>query len=108
MIRCRIWSRWLAGERITALVEPTVPLVAPVRGWGYDHSGTDYEFVSLTHYWDWTGFPAVALPSGVGARSGLPVGVSLVGPAGSDRDLLSIGGALQRELGVPVPPGLAV
>jgi mandelamide amidase len=59
----------------------------------------------LTHYWDWTGFPAVALPAGVGSRSGLPVGVSFIGPAGADWELLSLGIALQDELGVPVPPG---
>ena len=48
------------------------------RGDGYDHAGTDYALISLTHLWDWTGFPVAALPAGVG-RAGLPVGVSLVG-----------------------------
>ena len=46
-----------------------------------------------------------ALPAGVG-RSGLPVGVSLIGPAGSDWELLAMGIALQEELGVPEPPAL--
>jgi len=101
------WSEWFAEQRITALVEPTVPIVAPVRGWGYDHAGTDYEFISLTHYWDWTGFPAAALPTGVGSRSNLPVGISLVAPAGTDWELLSVGVALQADLGTRVPPGLA-
>jgi len=100
-----VWSDWFAEQRISLVIEPTVPIVAPVRGWGYDHAGTDYEFISLTHYWDWTGFPAVALPAGVGSRSGLPVGISLIGPAGSDWELLSVGIALQRELGVPAPHG---
>jgi Asp-tRNA(Asn)/Glu-tRNA(Gln) amidotransferase A subunit family amidase len=45
----------------------------------------------------------VALPAGVG-RSGLPVGVSLIGPAGADWELLALGIALQAELGVPEPP----
>jgi aspartyl-tRNA(Asn)/glutamyl-tRNA(Gln) amidotransferase subunit A len=99
-----VWSDWFAAQRISAVVEPTVPIVAPVRGWGYDHAGTDYEFISLTHYWDWTGFPAVALPTGVGSLSGLPVGISLIGPAGTDWELCSIGIALQRELGVPEAP----
>ena len=66
----------------------------------------DYALISLTHFWDWTGFPVAALPAGVG-RSGLPVGVSLVGPAGADWDVLSLGMALQAELGVPEPPMLA-
>ena len=40
--------------------------------------------ISLTHFWDWTGFPVVALPAALGASSGLPVSVSLIGPAASD------------------------
>ena len=42
------------------------PASRPLRGDGYDHAGSDYELISLTHYWDWTGFPVVALPAGVG------------------------------------------
>ena len=95
------WADWYSDERVSALIEPTVPIVAPPRGPGYDHAGTDFELISLTHYWDWTGFPAVALPTGVGSRSGLPVSVSLIGPAGRDWELLSLGHALQTELGVP-------
>ena len=42
-------------------------------------------------------------PACVG-RSGLPVGVSLVGPAGADLHVASLAIAVQGELGVPVPP----
>ena len=98
-----VWGAWLAEHRLDALVEPTIPVVAPLRGDGYDHAGTDYALISLTHLWDWTGFPVAALPAGVG-HSGLPTGVSLIGPAGADWDLLSLGVALQAELGVPEPP----
>jgi aspartyl-tRNA(Asn)/glutamyl-tRNA(Gln) amidotransferase subunit A len=98
------WADWLAEHRIDAVLEPTIPVVAPLRGDGYDHAGTDYALISLTHLWDWTGFPVAALPAGVGSASGLPVGFSLVGPAGSDRQLLALGAALQAELGVPEPP----
>jgi aspartyl-tRNA(Asn)/glutamyl-tRNA(Gln) amidotransferase subunit A len=100
------WSAWLAEHRLDALLEPTIPVVAPLRGGGYDHAGTDYALISLTHLWDWTGFPVAALPSGVGAQTGLPVGVSLIGPAGSDPRLVALGVALQAELGVPEPPEL--
>lgn len=100
------WASWLHEHRLTALVEPTIPVVAPLRGDGYEHAGTDYALISLTHLWDWTGFPVAALPAGVG-RSGLPVGVSLIGAAGSDWELLSLGATLQAELGVPEPPALA-
>jgi hypothetical protein len=43
-------------------------LVSRPRGHGYDEAFTDVAEISLTHYWNWTGFPVVALPSGVGRR----------------------------------------
>jgi aspartyl-tRNA(Asn)/glutamyl-tRNA(Gln) amidotransferase subunit A len=98
------WAEAVLVERVSALLEPTVPVVAPLRGDGYEHAGTDYALISLTHYWDWTGFPVVALPTGTGARSGLPVGVSLIGAPGADWELLALGAALQAELGLPEPP----
>ena len=94
------WADWLAEHRVDALVEPTLPIVARPRGAGYDAPFTDIAEISLTHYWNWTGSPVVALPAGVGRRSGLPVSVSLVGAAGADWDLLAAGAALQAELGV--------
>jgi aspartyl-tRNA(Asn)/glutamyl-tRNA(Gln) amidotransferase subunit A len=100
------WAAWLEEHRLTALLEPTIPVVAPLRGEGYDHAGTDYALISLTHFWAWTGFPVVALPAGVGA-SGLPVSVSLIGPAASDWELLAAGIELQGSLGVPEPPAPA-
>jgi aspartyl-tRNA(Asn)/glutamyl-tRNA(Gln) amidotransferase subunit A len=97
------WSDWLAGHRVDAIVEPTIPIVAPVRGRGYEEPFGDLDDLSLTYYWDWIGFPVVALPSGVGSRSGLPVSVSLVGAPGADFGLLGWGAALQRELGTVAP-----
>jgi Asp-tRNAAsn/Glu-tRNAGln amidotransferase A subunit and related amidases len=85
------------------LIEPTVPIVAQPRGNGYDEAFTDVAEISLTHYWNWTGFPVVSLPSGVGRRSGLPVGVSLIGPPHADWDLLAAGVELQAVLGTLAP-----
>lgn len=93
------WTDWLAEHRIDAVLEPTVPVVASLRGDGYDHAFTDSALISLTHYWDWTGFPVAALPACIGERSGLPVGVSLIGPPGRDFDVLAAGVELQGELG---------
>ena len=98
------WLDWFAEHRIDALLEPTVPIVARPRGHGYDEAFTDAAEISFTHYWNWTGFPVAALPSGVGRRSGLPVGVSLIGPAESDWDVLAAGVALQARLGIPAAP----
>ena len=97
------WLDWLAEHEIDAIVEPTVPIVARPRGHGYDAPFQDAAEISLTHYWNWTGFPVVSLPSGVGARSGLPTGVSVIGPPGGEWDLLAAGAALEAELG-PVAP----
>ena len=97
------WLDWLAEHRIDAIVEPTLPIVARPRGHGYDEAFTDQAEISLTHYWNWTGFPVVALPAGIGRRSGLPVSVSLIGPPGADWDLLAAGTALQTELEPPTP-----
>jgi aspartyl-tRNA(Asn)/glutamyl-tRNA(Gln) amidotransferase subunit A len=98
-----VWVDWLAAHRIDAVVEPTVPIVARPRGHGYDEPFTDVAEISLTHYWNWVGFPVVTLPSRVGRRSGLPVSVSLIGPPGADWDLLAAGAALQDELGTVTP-----
>jgi aspartyl-tRNA(Asn)/glutamyl-tRNA(Gln) amidotransferase subunit A len=98
-----VWLDWLGEHRIDAIVEPTVPLVARPRGHGYDKAFTDHAEISLTHYWNWTGFPAVALPSGVGRRSGLPVSVSLIGAPGSEWHLLAAGAMLQGRLDTVSP-----
>ncbi len=62
------WCDWLAEHRIDAIVEPTLPIVAPLRGPGYDEAFSDLDDLSLTHYWDWTGFPVV--DAAVGSRDG--------------------------------------
>ncbi|MBE7420324.1 MAG: amidase [Ideonella sp.] len=95
------WDDWFRAERIDALLEPTVPSVAWPRGAGYEHAGSDLALIALTHYWNWAETPVVALPAGVGAQSGLPVGVSLIARRGGDWSLLALASQLQRELGVP-------
>jgi aspartyl-tRNA(Asn)/glutamyl-tRNA(Gln) amidotransferase subunit A len=94
------WVDWLAEHRLDAVIEPTVPLVAPLRGEGYDRFFTVEAgaYIAFTHYWNWTGFPVAALPAGTGPRSGLPVGVSLIGGPGSEWRVLGIGEELERAL----------
>jgi aspartyl-tRNA(Asn)/glutamyl-tRNA(Gln) amidotransferase subunit A len=94
------WVDWLTEHRVDAVLEPTVPLVAPLRGHGYDQFFTDEAgaYIAFTHYWDWTGFPVAALPAGAGPASGLPVGVSLIGGPGSEWCLLGIGADLEARL----------
>lgn len=47
------------------------------------------------------GIPGLSVPAGL-TRAGLPVGLELDGPVGSDRKLLAIGLALEKLLG-PLP-----
>jgi mandelamide amidase len=51
------------------------------------------------------GIPGLALPAGM-SRSGLPVGIEIDGPLGTDRRLLSIGLAMESVLGTPPRPSL--
>lgn len=87
------WLAWFDEHDLDAVVEPTVPILPRVRGRGYDEPFSDVAEVSLTYYWNWTGFPVVAFPVGVGPRSGLPTSASLIGRPGADWDLLAWGDA---------------
>jgi aspartyl-tRNA(Asn)/glutamyl-tRNA(Gln) amidotransferase subunit A len=89
---------WFTEHRLDAIVEPTVPLVARLRGHGYDKAFTDVAEISLTQYWNWVGFPVAAFPSGRGPATGLPTGVSLIGPPGCEWELLAWGAELERRL----------
>ena len=98
------WQRWFAEHAIDAVLEPTTATAAPLRGTGYDVSekiGGDDPLTYFTALWNYVGFPAAALPSGVNA-DGLPVGVSLIGPLQADEAVLRIGIILQRALQLPV------
>jgi amidase len=46
--------------------------------------------------WNLAGFPALTVPGGVHPRSGLPIGVQLAGPPGSERLLLGVAAAVER------------
>jgi Asp-tRNA(Asn)/Glu-tRNA(Gln) amidotransferase A subunit family amidase len=99
------WCAWFADHRVDALLEPTVPMTADPRGDGYDpgHLGGEGDpLIAFTAIWNFTGFPAVAIPASVGSRSGLPVGVSLVGPPDAEPLLVQAAIDLQAaELPAP-------
>jgi aspartyl-tRNA(Asn)/glutamyl-tRNA(Gln) amidotransferase subunit A len=96
------WRAWFSEHRVDVLLEPTVPMTARPRGDGYDpgHLGGEGDpLIALTGTWNFTGFPVVALPAGLGARSQLPVGVSLVGLPDAEPLLAQVAIDLQeREL----------
>jgi len=51
------------------------------------------------------GIPGLSLPAGL-TKAGLPVGLELDGPVGSDLRLLALGMAIETTLGVLPPPNI--
>jgi aspartyl-tRNA(Asn)/glutamyl-tRNA(Gln) amidotransferase subunit A len=94
------WERWFADNGVDVLLEPTVPMTAEPRGSGYQSgsvAGEGDPLIRFTATWDATGFPVAALPAGLGSRTGLPVGVSLVAPRGREASVLQVGIDLQEH-----------
>jgi aspartyl-tRNA(Asn)/glutamyl-tRNA(Gln) amidotransferase subunit A len=104
------WRAWFADQGIDALLEPTVPITARPRGDGYDpgHLGGEGDpLIAFTATWNFTGFPVVALPAGLGSRSRLPVGVSLVGPPDAEPLLVQAAIDLQAHALPPLRLGVS-
>ena len=106
------FSAYFADNGLDAMVVPTVPLTAPPIG--HDETiklngrqqPTMLTIVRNTDPSSNVGLPSLSVAAGL-AANGLPVGVCLDGPAGSDRRLLAIGKALQDEVGyLPRPKSL--
>jgi mandelamide amidase len=105
----RLYAQTFASHRLAALVFPTTPLpAAPV---GDDQTtrlnGADVPtfptFIQNTDPGSNAGIPGLTVPIGRTA-AGLPIGLELDGPAGSDRRLLAIGLALEALFGrLPAP-----
>jgi aspartyl-tRNA(Asn)/glutamyl-tRNA(Gln) amidotransferase subunit A len=101
------WEVWFAANEVDLALEATVPIVADVRGQGYElgHTGGEGDpLIALTALWNLTGFPVAALPAGVGSRSGLPVGVSLIAPRGCEAPLVQAAIDLQEHALAPPSP----
>jgi hypothetical protein len=83
------------GERVTALVYPTIRRKAALNGEAQGGSNCQ---LSPT-----TGLPALSVPAGFTA-DGLPVGIEFVGRAFSEPDLLKLGSAFERATRARRPP----
>ena len=104
------WEAWFQAHRIDALLEPTVPITAQLRGGGYDSGnlgGQSDPLIAFTATWNMTGFPVAALPAALGVRSALPVGVSLIAPRGREAELLALAIDLQEHELPPLPVAAA-
>jgi mandelamide amidase len=109
----RHYADTFAAERLDALLFPTTRLVAvpidEVNGSSVVSIDGAPAIDEMTAYLRNTdpasnaGIPGLSLPAGL-TQDGLPVGIELDGPLGSDRRLLAIGIAFEALLGtVPAP-----
>lgn len=105
------WRQWFDYHGIDAILEPTQAIPAPKRGHGYDPNqavGGEDPMTYFTALWNFTGFPAVTLPTIRGPRTGLPMSASLISAPGRELRAVRIGLALQHyEFPVPTPPIVA-
>jgi mandelamide amidase len=89
---------------IDALLAPTTPHVAVQQGPDASSLATFLLFIRNTDPGSNAGIPGLTVPAGLGPSTGLPVGLSLDGPRGSDERLLAIGMAIEKVLGRTPPP----
>jgi mandelamide amidase len=103
----KAYAGYFARHKVAAMVFPTTPLAAAPIG---DDQETELDgkkvptfptFIRNTDPGSNAGLPGLSVPAGL-TRAGLPVGLELDGPVGSDRKLLAIGLALEKLLG-PLP-----
>lgn len=92
-----------------AILQPTTPCTAPLIGEqeGLRIAGQEVSTLALANHTllaSSVGLPGISLPAGL-SRAGLPIGLELDAPSGSDRALLSLSRHIERILGT-VPPTL--
>ena len=85
-----------------------LPLVAPTTGpaWVVDTVDGDHSSGQTSTLPAVAGYPHLSVPMGL--VSGLPVGLSIVGPAWSDARVLAFGFAFEQALGFSGKPELRV
>src|SRR5262249_29450414 len=84
------------GEVLVVPTMPTLPRLAQVQA---DSLGWSRRLGYYTNFVNLLQLAALALPSGF-TRRGLPGGMTLIGPAGSESRLCALGRSWQRELGL--------
>ena len=99
----KLYADTFSANKLDALIFPTTPAIAPVQGPEASSFQNLLLYIQNTDPGSNAGIPGLSSPAGIGA-AGLPVGIEIDGPAGSDRHLLSIGMAIENALGrLPVP-----
>ncbi len=98
-------------EAVDVLMLPTSPTTCTVADMLADPIARNSQFGRYTNFANLMGLSAIAVPAGFGP-SGLPAGVTLIGPAFSDDALVPFAGAMHaaaacgmgRDRAVSVPP----
>lgn len=91
----RLYAEAFAGHRLDALVFPTVPQVAMIADADASSAATFARVIRNTDPGSNAALPGLQIPIALGETCGLPVGLALDGPCGSDRRLLAIGLAME-------------
>ena len=103
----KLYADYFAKEKVAAIAFPTVPLPAAPIGEDQETTldgkkvPTFPTFIRNTDPGSNAGIPGLSVPIGA-TQAGLPVGLEIDGPGGSDRKLLAIGLALELLFG-PLP-----
>ena len=88
-------------QRCDALMVPTAPRHWTVAEVAAEPIARNSALGTWTNFVNLMDLAAIAVPAGFHGN-GLPVGVTLIGPAGSDRALAAIGGAMHAAAAVPL------
>ncbi|HMK85122.1 MAG TPA: amidase family protein [Steroidobacteraceae bacterium] len=105
----RLYRDYFARERVAAMVFPAIRVPPPrigeettidIRGHAVPFEDAVARNIAPGST---AGLPGLVLPAGLTA-SALPVALEFDGPAGTDRELLALGAALERALGPVAAP----
>jgi indoleacetamide hydrolase len=99
-----LYGRTFADNRLDAIAFPTTPRIAIASNPDSSSLENFALFIQNTDPGSNAGIPGIQIPIALGARSKLPIGLELDGPAGSDRGLLAIGMALDAVFERLPPP----
>jgi Asp-tRNA(Asn)/Glu-tRNA(Gln) amidotransferase A subunit family amidase len=115
----RAYADYFRAQNVQAIVFPTVPVTAPLIDPSYSGAlsidgtpqpgGSQAALNALIRNVDpgsCAGLPGLSLPVAL-SSTGMPVGLSIDGPTGSDRALLALGLTIESILGPLAPPRLA-
>ena len=108
----RACADYFAEHAVEAVIFPTSPVSARPIGddetieLGGERVPTFPTFIRNTDPGSNAGIPGLSLPTGL-TSTGLPVGMELDGPVGSDVRLLAVGAAVEEAVGFDARPGCA-